>query len=106
MRYYSSRFSRSWWTLSVAGRGPHTPFALVATENVSMRIEAEDVKKAHHAAEKAAIEAKGRVLRSEGKQHAAGQPEAVLHVQLPPPAKRDFGALLGKPGIGPPRGPH
>jgi len=99
MRYYSSQVSLSTLTISLAEREVATPFALVATENVSMRIEAEDVKKAHHTAEKAAIEAKGRVLRSEVKQHAAGQLEAVLHVELPPAARDDFGALLEKLGI-------
>ena len=55
--------------------------------------------KSHHTAEKAAIDAKGRVLRSEVKQHAAGQLEAILHVELPPAAKDAFGALLETLGI-------
>ncbi len=45
MRYYSNQVSLSTLTISLAEREPPTPFALVATESVSMRIEAEDVKK-------------------------------------------------------------
>jgi hypothetical protein len=97
MRYYSNQVSLSTLTISLAEREPQTPFAL-ATESISMRIEAEDVKKAHQTAEKAAIEAKGRVLRSEVKQHAAGQLEAILHVEVPPAARDGFAALLEKLG--------
>lgn len=99
MRYYSNQVSLSTMTISLSERALQTPFALVATENVSMRIEAEDVKKAHQTAEKAAIDAKGRVLRSEVKQHAAGQLEAILQVEIPPSAKDAFGALLESLGI-------
>src|SRR5205085_5274726 len=60
LRYYSNQVALSTLTISLAERELQTPFGLIATENVRMRIEAEDVKKAHRTAEKAAIDATGR----------------------------------------------
>ncbi len=99
MRYYANQISLSTLTISLSERELQTPFALVATENVTMRIEVEDVKRAHATAEKAVLDAKGRVLRSEVKQHAAGQLEAILHAEMPPAAKDAFSTQLEKLGI-------
>src|SRR5262249_40943836 len=70
----------------------------VISERVNMKIEADDVEKSLQTALTAVTTAKGRVTRSDLKQHAAGQYEAILHFEVSPtsaPEVRGKLKLLG-----------
>src|SRR5207245_3855753 len=62
------------------------PFAVIETERMQMGLEVEDVDKVLREALAAVAEAKGRVTKSELKQHAAGQYSALLHFEVAPDA--------------------
>ncbi len=99
LRYYANQVSLSTLTISLSEREPKAQFTLIAAENVTMRLEVDDVKQAHRSAEKAVFDAKGRIVRSEVKQHAAGQVEAILHAEVPPATKDTFRDIVKKLGI-------
>jgi hypothetical protein len=63
-----------------------SPSAVTQTERVTMSLQVEDVEKAHKDALAAVTEAKGRVTKSDLKQHAAGQYTATLHFEVAPEA--------------------
>jgi hypothetical protein len=99
MRYYNNQISLSTLTITLVEKEILSPFAVVVTDHVRMRIEVEEVAKAHKAALKAVEEVKGRVTKSELKQHKAGQFEAILNAEVPPEKKDAFRDLLKKLGL-------
>ena len=99
IRYYNNQVSLSTLTINLAEKEIQTPYALVTSETVQMRIEVENVTKALERATKAVEALKGRVLKSESKQHKAGQLEATLHAEIPPAQREAFVNELNKLGI-------
>jgi hypothetical protein len=99
MRYYNNQISLSTLTITLVEKEILSPFAVVVTDHVRMRIEVEEVAKAHKAALTAVEEVKGRVTKSELKQHKAGQFEAILNAEVPPEKKDAFRDLLKKLGL-------
>ena len=99
IRYYANQVSLSTLTITLAEKEIQAPTAIVVTETVAMRIEVEDVAKAHQIAMKAVEELKGRITRSELKQHTAGQFLSILHAEIPPAKKDAFREQLKKLGI-------
>jgi hypothetical protein len=86
VRYYNSQVGLSTLTITLYEKEIQAPAALVVTERLKMQLEVDDVEKAQKAALAAVAEAKGRVTKSELKQHAAGQLEAVLYFEVSPAA--------------------
>ncbi len=86
LRYYSNLVSLSTLTISVYEREIRSPAAITETERVNLGVEVEDVDKSLREAQAAVAEVKGRVTKSEMKQHAAGQFQALLHFEVAPEA--------------------
>jgi hypothetical protein len=86
LRYYQNLVSLSTLTITLYEKEIRSPYAILQTERVQMGLEVEDVEKAHRAALAAVAEAKGRVTKSEMRQHAAGQFSAVLNFEVAPDA--------------------
>jgi hypothetical protein len=86
IRYYNNQISLSTLTINLFEKEIRAPSALVITERITMRIETEEVEKGQQAAVKAVLDAKGRVTKSELKQHAAGQLEAIVTAEVAPAA--------------------
>jgi Domain of unknown function (DUF4349)/Putative zinc-finger len=86
LRYYQNLVSLSTLTITLYEKEIRSPYAILQTERVQMGFEVEDVEKAHRAALAAVAEAKGRVTKSEMRQHAAGQFSAVLNFEVAPDA--------------------
>jgi hypothetical protein len=99
MRVLRNQISLSTLTINLTERDIGTPASLVITERVQMRIEVDDVKKALDSASDALRGLKGRILKSELKQHKAGQFAAILHAEVPPAQRDAFEKELGKLGI-------
>ena len=99
IRYYSNQVALSTLTLTLSEKEILAPSAIVVTETVRMRLEVDDVTKAHQIAMRAVEEVKGRITRSELKQHAAGQLQSVLQADIPPAQKDAFRDKLNKLGI-------
>jgi uncharacterized membrane protein YgcG len=86
IRYYNNQVSLSTLTITAYEKEIRTAAALVVSEQVNMKIEAEDVEKALQAALTAVSDAKGRVTKSDLTQHTAGQVEAVMQFEVAPAA--------------------
>jgi hypothetical protein len=86
LRYYQNLVSLSTLTITLYEKEIRSPYAILQTERVQMGLEIEDVEKAHRAALAAVADAKGRVTKSEMRQHAAGQFSAVLNFEVAPDA--------------------
>ena len=86
LRYYDNQVALSTLTITLYEKEILAPFAVVETERVQMGIEVEDVDKALQQGVAAVTQAKGRVTKSELKQHAAGQYTALLHFEVAPEA--------------------
>jgi hypothetical protein len=86
LRYYANLVALSTLTITLYEREIRAPFAVIETERIQMGVEVEDVDKALREALAAVAEAKGRVTKSEMKQHAAGQFSALLHFEVTPEA--------------------
>ncbi len=86
LRYWSNLVSLSTLTIHLYEKDIRIAAAVTENERVQTGIEVEDVEKAHQDALKAITEFKGRVARSEVKQHAAGQFSALLHFEVSPEA--------------------
>ncbi|HYE97737.1 MAG TPA: DUF4349 domain-containing protein, partial [Planctomycetota bacterium] len=86
IRYYNNLIGLSTITLTLTEKDIRSASAVVRIERVDMGLEVEDVEKAHRAALEAVGEAKGRVTRSELKQHAAGQFNAIVEFEVAPAA--------------------
>jgi hypothetical protein len=84
LRWLANQVSLSTLTVKLAEKDIRTAAAVAESERVQTGIEVEDVEKARAAALKAVEEAKGRVTKSELKQHAAGQFSAALHFEVEP----------------------
>jgi hypothetical protein len=83
LRYYAHQVALSTLTINVTEKEIRAA-AVVESERVQAGVEVEDVEKAMRGALLAITEAKGRVTRSELKQHAAGQFNALLHFEVAP----------------------
>ena len=99
IRYYSNQVALSTLTITLHEKEILAPTAIVVTERVSMRLEVEDVAKAHQIAMAAVEDVKGRITKSELKQHSAGQLQSILHADIPPAKKDAFRDKLKKLGI-------
>ncbi|MBI2808631.1 MAG: DUF4349 domain-containing protein [Planctomycetes bacterium] len=99
IRYYSNQVALSTLTITIYEKEIQAPSAIVITETVQVRIEVDEVAKAHQAAMKAVGDLKGRITRSDLTQHKAGQFVSILHVDIPPANKDAFTAQLHKLGI-------
>jgi hypothetical protein len=86
LRYYANLVALSTLTITLSERELQAPSAVIETERIQMGLEVEDVDKALRQALAAVTEAKGRVTKSELKQHAAGQYSALLHFEVTPEA--------------------
>lgn len=99
IRYYANQVGLSTLTISLTEKEIQAPTAIVVTDTVSVRIEVDDVGKAHRAAMKAVEDLMGRITRSEMKQHTAGQFLAILRAEIPPGKKEQFLSELKKLGF-------
>jgi glycine cleavage system regulatory protein len=86
LRYYANLVALSTLTITLFEREIRAPAAIVETERVQMGIEVEEVDQAQRQVLAAVTEAKGRVTRSELKQHAAGQFSATIDFIVAPEA--------------------
>jgi 5-hydroxyisourate hydrolase-like protein (transthyretin family) len=86
LRYYSNLVSLATLTIKLYEKDIRTAALITENERVQAGIEVEDVEKAHKEALKAILDAKGRISRSELKQHAAGQFNAILNFEVSPDA--------------------
>jgi hypothetical protein len=86
LRFYANQVALSTLTISLAEKEMKAAAAFVESEHVQLGLEVEDVDKSFREAQTAVAEAKGRVIRSEVKQHAAGQLTAILHFEVAPEA--------------------
>jgi hypothetical protein len=84
LRYYRSLVSLSTLTIILYEKEIRAPYAVLETERVTMSLEVEEVDEALRAAQKAVLDAKGRITRSELKQHAKGQYSARLDFEVAP----------------------
>jgi hypothetical protein len=99
IRYYANQVSLSTLTITLYEKEILAPTAIVVTETVRMRLEVDDVAKAHQTAMNAVEEVKGRITRSELKQHSAGQLQSILFAEIPPAKKDAFRDKLKTLGI-------
>jgi hypothetical protein len=99
IRYYNNQVGLSTLTIHLTEKEIQAAAAVVITERVGMRIEVEDVEKAHIDALKAVAEEKGRITKSELKQHPAGQLEAVLQVEVAPEKAKKLRDVFKKLGL-------
>jgi hypothetical protein len=86
IRYYANQVALSTLTITLAEKDVRAAADVVESERVSAGLEVDDVDKAQREALAAVAEAKGRVTRSELKQHSAGQFSAVLQFEVAPDA--------------------
>jgi hypothetical protein len=86
LRYYANQVALSTLTITLFEKEIQAPFGIVETERVQMGLEVEEVDQAMQAAQKAVREVKGRITRSEMKQHSAGQFSAILNFEVTPDA--------------------
>src|SRR5262249_5628881 len=83
-RYYDNLVSLSTLTITLSEKELRAPAVITEIERVNMGVEVEDVDKAQRAVVAAVTEAKGRITKSELKQHAAGQFSAVIPFEVGP----------------------
>jgi Domain of unknown function (DUF4349)/Putative zinc-finger len=86
IRYYSNLVALSTLTVTLAERDMRKAADVVQTERVQAGIEVEDVVKARDEIMTAVATAKGRVTKSELKQHSEGQFNATLNFEVAPEA--------------------
>jgi hypothetical protein len=84
LRYYANLAALSTLTINLTEKEIRVAAAVKETERVQAGIEVDDVDKAVREAHKIVLEAKGRITRSELKQHTAGQFNATLHFEVAP----------------------
>ncbi|MCI0457296.1 MAG: DUF4349 domain-containing protein, partial [Gemmataceae bacterium] len=84
LRYYGNLVALSTLTIALTEKEIRTAAAVMERERIQTGIEVEDVEKAMRDTLGAVTEAKGRVTRSELKQHGAGQLNALLHFEVKP----------------------
>lgn len=86
LRYYANQIALSTINIILVEREIRAAVDVVATERVQMGLEVENVEKAQREALAAVAAAKGRITRSELKQHGAGQFNAILNFEVAPDA--------------------
>jgi hypothetical protein len=86
LRYYANLVALSTLTITLYEKEIRAPFAITETERIQMGLEVDDVDKARELALAAVAEVKGRVIKSELKQYAAGQYSALLQFEVAPEA--------------------
>jgi hypothetical protein len=86
IRYFNNMASLATLTINLHEKNIRVAAEITESERVQAGIEVEDVEKAHQEALKLILDAKGRVTRSELKQHTAGQFNAILHFEVAPEA--------------------
>jgi hypothetical protein len=86
IRYYANLVALSTLTITLAEKDIRAAAGLVESERVQASIEVDDVDRARQQALEAVVEAKGRVTKSELKQHPGGQYSAVLQFEVAPEA--------------------
>ncbi len=86
LRYYNNLVALSTLTLTLYEKEIRAAAAVTEIERVQMGIEVEEVDQAQQTVLAAVAAAKGRVLKSELKQHAAGQLNAILQFEVAPEA--------------------
>jgi anti-sigma factor RsiW len=84
LRYYANLVALSTLTVNLTEKEIRRAAAVTENERVQAGIEVENVEKALREALEAVTEAKGRVTKSELKQHAGGQFNAVLNFEVAP----------------------
>jgi hypothetical protein len=84
LRYYANLVALSTLTISLSEKEIRTAATVTESERVQAGVQVEDVEKALREALAAVEEAKGRVTKSELKQHSAGQFNATLHFEVAP----------------------
>ena len=98
INYYNNMISLSTLNITLNEKELRAPFGLIETERVQMGLEVEDVESAHKKALAAIADAKGLVTKSELKQLAAGQYNALVIFEVAPDAAgpiRDVFKQLG-----------
>ncbi|HWG42603.1 MAG TPA: DUF4349 domain-containing protein [Gemmataceae bacterium] len=86
LRYYANQVALSTLTITLYEKEIQAAFGVIETERVQMGLEVDDVDESLRAAQKAVREAKGRIMRSELKQHPEGQVSAILSFEVSPDA--------------------
>jgi Domain of unknown function (DUF4349)/Putative zinc-finger len=99
IRYYANQVSLSTLTIQLYEKEILAPTALVVSESVRMRLEVDDVARAHKTAMDLVEKLDGRITRSELKQHMAGQLQSILCADIPPKHKDAFRDALKKLGL-------
>lgn len=84
LRYYSNLVALSTLTIELTEKSITQAALLRESERVNAGVEVDDVEKAMRDLLKAIEEVKGRVTRSEMKQHKAGQLNAILNFDVAP----------------------
>jgi hypothetical protein len=84
LKYYANQVSLSTLTIDLQEKEIRQAAAITESERVQAGIEVDDVEKAQQQALKDIADLKGRVTKSELKQRAAGQFEALLHFEVAP----------------------
>ncbi|MBX9624161.1 MAG: DUF4349 domain-containing protein [Gemmataceae bacterium] len=99
LRYYANLAALSTLTITLAEKEARAAAGLAETERVQAGVEVDDVDKAYQQLLAAVTEAKGRVVKSELRQLAAGQFNATLNFEVAPDASgplRDRLRQLGR----------
>ena len=86
IRYFANLVALSTLTVNLTEKEMQAAAAFVESERVQMGLEVEDVDKSFREVQDAVTTAKGRMFRSEVKQHAAGQLTAFLSFEVAPAA--------------------
>jgi hypothetical protein len=97
-RYYDNQISLSTLTMTLTEKEIRSVSAVTETERVDTGIEVEDVEKAYKTTLQAVAEVKGRVTKSDLKQLAAGQYNALIHFEVTPDAAGPLGDRLKQLG--------
>jgi hypothetical protein len=84
IRYYNNLVALSTLTINLYEKEIRAPFGVIETERVLMGLEVEDVEKAHKQVLAAVAEVKGRISKSELKQHAPDQLSAIVNFEVAP----------------------
>jgi hypothetical protein len=99
IRYYNNQIGLSTLTITMYEKEIRAAAELLVKQQVTMKIETQDVEAALQSALSVVAEAKGRIASSDLKQQAAGQYEATLVFDAAPAAANGVRDKLKKLGI-------
>jgi hypothetical protein len=99
LRYYNNLVSLSTLNIILNEREIRAATGVTETEKVDMGLEVEDVEKAQRDAHAAIADAKGRITKSELKQHAAGQYQCLILFETSPEAAGPLRDRLKQLGV-------